>query len=86
MVNEPALHNVNELVVAVGVGWQKEESRVNQIANRVVYDSLHDLAIEELESHPYSMDDGRTGMKIQMLVIRVPLEAIYIEDGLDIRS
>jgi len=64
MVNEPALHNVNELVVAVGVGWQKEESRVNQIANRVVYDSLHDLDIAALESNPYSMDAGRQGMKI----------------------
>jgi hypothetical protein len=84
MVNEPALHHVNELVVAAGVGRQKEESRVNQIANGVVHDSLHDFAIEELETHPYAKDDGRPGMKIQMIVIRVPIEAVYIEDGLDV--
>jgi hypothetical protein len=84
MVNEPALHHINELVVAVGVGLQKEEPRVNQIADGVEDDSLHDFAIEELETHPYAMDDGRPGMKIQMLVIRVPLEAVYIEDGLDV--
>lgn len=84
MVNEPALHHVNELVVAAGVGRQKEESRVNQIANGVVHDSLHDFAIEELEPHPYPMDDGRPGMKIKILVIWVSIEGIYIEDSLDI--
>ena len=84
MVNEPALHHVNELVVAAGVGRQKEESRVNQIANGVVHDSLHDFPIEELEAHPYPVDDWRPGMKIEMVVFRVAIEAVYIEDGLDI--
>lgn len=48
MVNEPILQNVDELVVAAGIGRQKKESWINQIADRVEHDSLHDFAIEEL--------------------------------------
>jgi len=86
MVNEPVLDHVDEGIVAVGVGRQQKESRIDQIAKRVIYDSLHDLAIQELELHPDSMDDGRPGMKIEMLVIRVLFEAVYIKDGLDIAA
>ena len=84
MVHQPALHHVNELVVAAWVGGQNEESRVNEIAHRVVYDSLHDFAIAELEPHPYSMDDGRPGVKIEVIANRVPIEAVYVEDSFDI--
>jgi hypothetical protein len=86
MVDKPALHYVNELVVTAGRGWQKEESGVNQIMYGVVYDTLYDFTIAELAAHPYAMDDGRPGMEIQFLVIRVPLEVVYVENGLDIRS
>src|ERR1039458_5926483 len=84
MVEQPALQHVNELVVAAGVGWQQEESGVDQIANGVVYDSLHDFAIEELEAHPDAMDDGRPGVEVEMVVFRVSIEAVDVEDSLDV--
>jgi hypothetical protein len=84
MVNDPALQYINELVITAGVGWHKKEPWVNQIANGVEHDSLHDFAIEESESHPYAGGDGRKGVKIEMPVIRVSIEAVYVEDGLDI--
>jgi len=83
MVNNPALQYINELVVAARVGREKKEPWVNQVSNRVEHDSLHDFAIEELEAHPYAGGDGRKGMKIEMTVIRVSLEAVYIENSLD---
>src|ERR1035438_5569956 len=66
MVDQPALQHVNEPVVAAGVGWQQEESGVDQIANGVEYDSLHDFAIEELEAHPDAMDDRRPGVEVEI--------------------
>src|ERR1700733_8888689 len=84
MVSEPILQNVNKLIVVAGIGWHKEESRVDQIANGVVYDSLHNFAIEKLNPHPYPMDDGRFAIKTQMLVFCVSIEAVDIKDGLDI--
>jgi hypothetical protein len=32
------------------------------------------------------MDDGCPGIKIQMIMFWVPIKAVYIEDGLDIRG
>ena len=84
MVDEPALNNINELVVAAWVGWQHEESRINEIADGVVYDSLHDFAIAELAPHPYTVDDGRAGMEIEMIANRVSIKAVYIKDCLDV--
>jgi len=84
MVDNPALQHVDQLVIAAGVGWQEKESWINQIANGVVYDSLHDFAIEELETHPDAMDDGCPGVEVEMVVFRVSIEAVDVEDGLDI--
>jgi hypothetical protein len=84
MIGEPALPHVHEPVIALRISGQQKEARVDEIANRVIYHSLHDFAIEKLQPHPDPVDDGRTGIEIQMLVIRVPFKAIYIENSLDI--
>ena len=84
MVGEPALRHVNELVIALGISWQNEESRVNQIANGVAHNPLHHFAIAELQSHPYALNDRRPSMKIEGLVPRIPIESVHIEDGLSI--
>jgi hypothetical protein len=57
MICELALHNVNHLVIAERVGRKKEEARVNQITEGIVYDSFHHFAVEKLDSHPYPVDD-----------------------------
>jgi hypothetical protein len=84
MVNQPALHHVDKLIVTAGVGRQHEEPRINQIANGVIYDSFHDFAVEELEPHPNAMDDRRACMKVEMISDWISVEAVYVEDGLNV--
>ena len=84
MVNKPAFEHVDELVVALGVGGQNEKPGIHQVAQGVEYNSLHDLAVEELQPHPDAVDDRRAGVEIQVLVLRVSFKAVYIENGLDI--
>ena len=64
MVSEPAFDHVDKLVVAVRVGRQQKEARVNQIPKRIVDDSLLNFAVKKLDLHPNSVDYGRPGMKI----------------------
>ena len=84
MIHQPFLDYVNELVIAAWVGGKKKEAWIDQIANGVEYDSFHNFPIKELESHPDAMDRGHQGVKVKILVLRVPLETMHIEDSLNL--
>ena len=84
MVREPALAHIHQPVITVGVGRQQEKAWINEITKRVADDSLHDFAIEKLQPHPDPINNRRVRMKVEMLVDRVSLKAVYIEDRLDI--
>lgn len=84
MVGEPALAHVDEPVIAFGIGWQQEEAGIDEIADRVINNAFHYFAIEELQPHPYSMDDGRAGVEVETLVMRVSVKAVDIKDSLDL--
>ena len=84
MVSKSAFHHIYQLVIAVWIGWQEKEPRVNQVANGVVHDPLHNFAIEKLNPHPNPMNNGCLGMKIQLFVTCVTFEAIHVKDGLDV--
>ena len=86
MVDEPVLAYVDEPVIAIRIGGQQEEAGIDKIPDRVVDDSLHHFAVEELQPHPDSMDDGRAGMEVETLVMRVSIKAVDIEDSLDLFS
>src|ERR1019366_5964488 len=58
VVGKPAFHHIYQLVITVWIGWQQKEPRVNQVANGVVHDPLHNFAIEKLNPHPDPMDNG----------------------------
>ncbi len=82
MVDEPAFDYIDELVIAAGISGQDEEPRVNQIADGVIDDSFHNLAIAELKAHPDTMDDGGAGVEVEMIADRVAVKTIDIENGL----
>ena len=84
MVGEPVLAHIHKPVIAVRIGRQQEEAWIDEIPNGVVDDSLHHFAIEKLQPHPDSMNDWRASMKIQMLVVRVSIKAVNIENSLDL--
>jgi hypothetical protein len=84
MVDQPALEHINELVVAARVGWHEEEPRVDKIANGIIDNSLHDFAIQKLNSHPNAMNDGRSRVEVEILVIRVSIETVDVKDCLDV--
>lgn len=84
MVDEPAFYYINKLVVAAWVSGQDEETRVNQVANRVVNDPFHNFAVAKLKPHPDSVNDGCARMEVEMVANRVPFKAVYIENGLDV--
>jgi hypothetical protein len=84
MVHEPALDHVDELVVAAGIGWKKEETRVNKIAERVEHNPLHHFTVEELKAHPDAVNRWGAIVEVQVLVFRAALEAVDIENRLDI--
>jgi len=83
MVGQAAFAHVDQFVVAVRIGGKEKESRVDQIAEGVKDDALHNFAIEKLQPHPDAMDDGRAGMKVEFLMIRVAFKAVDVEDSLD---
>jgi len=84
VVDQPAFYHIDQLVVAARVSRQNKEPRVDEIANRVIDDTLHNLSIAELETHPDSVDNGCTGMEIEMIANRVPIKAVYVENRLHI--
>jgi hypothetical protein len=84
VVDEPAFEHVYQLVVAAWISRQYEESRIDEIANRVQNDSFHYFAVEELKPHPDSVNDWRTRVKIQMITRRIAIKAIDIENSLDV--
>ena len=84
MVGKPALPDVHEPVIAVWIGGKKEETWIDEITDGVIDDPLHHFTIKKLHTHPDSMDDGRAGMKVEFLMIRVSFKTVDIEDSLDV--
>jgi hypothetical protein len=84
MVYQSAFADVDHFVVAVRIGWEKEETGIDKVADGVVDDAFHDFAIDKLEAHPDAVDDGRAGVEVENLVIRVAVEIVDVEDGFDI--
>lgn len=84
MVGQPAFQYINKLVVAARISGQDEESWIDQVANRVINNTFHHLAIAELKPHPDTMNNGRAGVEVDVIANWVPLEAVDIEDSLDV--
>jgi len=85
MIGKPAFYYVHQLVVAVRVGWPQKEARIDQITNGIADDAFHNFAIDEFEPYPNAGNHRNAGVKIQRIVVRVPIETGHIKDGLDIR-
>jgi len=83
MVNQPTLHDIDELVVAVRIRWPEEEARIKQVANRVGHDSLHDFTVGELQADPDSGNGWGSGMKVKVGAPGLSLKTVDVEDSLD---
>lgn len=63
----------------------QKKARVNEIVNRIVHHSLHNLAILELNSDPDAVHGRRAVIEFQLVVARISLEGLYEEDRFGVR-
>jgi hypothetical protein len=82
MIGKPALHHVDELVVAARIGRPQKESRLNKKTNRVFDDTLNYLAVTELHLDPDSRNDWLQSMEAKAVVIRFAIQVAHKKDGL----
>ena len=82
MVSQRALQHIDQFVITAGVCRLKKEPWIDEISNRVMYDTLHNFTIEKLQPYPDPMDDRRLRIEIDIVASRLPIEAVNVENGL----
>ncbi len=83
-VLEATFENVDELVVAVGVGGRHKEAGAEDVVVGVRDDALDGFAIVEEDANPEPLHDGGVLMEVERAMAEVAIEGHDEEDGLGV--
>lgn len=83
-VFEAGFEDIDELVVAVGVGGHEEEAVFEDVVAGVADDAFDDLAVVEVDAHPEALHDGGVFVEVEGAVAQVAVEGLDEEDGLGV--
>lgn len=81
---EPLLSDIDKLIIATGIRGEQKETGIDDIADGVIHDAFHNLAVLKLNSDPDAVHDSRTSIEFQIVMAIVALKALYKEDRLRI--
>jgi hypothetical protein len=80
-VLETALHDIDQAIVAIGVGGHHEEARTENVISRVADEALDLFFILKANANPEAGLNRRVLVEVKGFVMRIAIEGIDEEDG-----